>query len=38
MEVIRESDIFNDDSAEVIEVKEEKPKNGESHDILCKKI
>ena len=26
MEVIRESDIFNDDSAEIIEV-EEKPKN-----------
>ena len=37
MEVIRESDIFNYDSAEVIEV-EEKPKNGENHDILCKKI
>ena len=27
MEVIRESDIFNDDSAEVIEVEEEKPKD-----------
>lgn len=26
MEVIRECDIFNDDSAEIIEVKEEKPK------------
>lgn len=38
MEVIRECDIFNYDSAELIEVAEEKPKNGESHDILCKKI
>ena len=27
MEVIRECDIFNDDSAEIIEVKEEKPKD-----------
>ena len=27
MEVIREWDIFNDDSAEIIEVKEEKPKD-----------
>lgn len=26
MEVIRECDIFNDDSAEIIEVEEEKPK------------
>lgn len=38
MELIRESDIFNDDSAEIVEVEEEKSKNGESHDILCKKI
>ena len=27
MKVIRECDIFNDDSAEIIEVKEEKPKD-----------
>ena len=27
MEVIRECDIFNDDSAEIIEVEEEKPKD-----------
>lgn len=27
MEIIRECDIFNDDSAEVIEVEEEKPKD-----------
>lgn len=26
MEIIRESDIFNDDSAEIVEVEEEKPK------------
>ena len=27
MEVIRECDIFNDDSAEIVEVEEEKPKD-----------
>ena len=27
MNVIRECDIFNDDSAEIIEVEEEKPKD-----------
>ena len=27
MKVIRECDIFNDDSAEIIEVEEEKPKD-----------
>lgn len=26
VEVIREGDIFNDDSAEIVEIKEEKPK------------
>ena len=32
MEVIRECDIFNDDSAEIIEVKEEKPKEENCRD------
>lgn len=27
MKVIRECDIFNDDSAEIIEIEEEKPKD-----------